>query len=148
MFKSAVIEETLRLVSGVSYRITRSAPTETLQLGEWTIPPNVRIHLKQAFNPLTISTDSIIHARPLNPPLRQSLSSAMVFHPRTLAHLPTTIFAFLPSTSAPWYPTSEPQIPGALLQRHSKLYRSTIGVCRTIHDLSECAEGVCNLGEG
>ena len=37
----AVVQETLRLVSGVSYRLTRSSPTETLQLGKWTIPPNV-----------------------------------------------------------------------------------------------------------
>lgn len=39
--QTAVIQETLRLVSGVSYRLTRSAPTESLQLGDWTIPPNV-----------------------------------------------------------------------------------------------------------
>ena len=39
-----VIQETLRLTSGISYRITRSAPNETLQLGDWTIPPNVGTH--------------------------------------------------------------------------------------------------------
>jgi cytochrome P450 len=49
IFQSAVIEETLRLVSGVSYRLARSAPTETLQLGKWTIPPNVRFKKKSHF---------------------------------------------------------------------------------------------------
>lgn len=39
-YLTAIIQETLRLVSGVSYRLTRSAPNEALQLGEWTIPPN------------------------------------------------------------------------------------------------------------
>jgi cytochrome P450 len=42
MFQSAVIQETLRLVSGVSYRLARSAPNEVLQVGKWSIPPNVR----------------------------------------------------------------------------------------------------------
>ncbi|PVH78516.1 cytochrome protein [Cadophora sp. DSE1049] len=41
----AVVQETLRLVSGVSYRLTRSSPTETLQLGEWTIPPNTALSM-------------------------------------------------------------------------------------------------------
>ena len=40
--QSAVVQETLRLVSGVSHRLARSAPTETLQVGDWVIPPNVR----------------------------------------------------------------------------------------------------------
>lgn len=44
-YLSAVVEETLRLVSGVSYRLTRSAPTETLQLGDWTIPPNTAVSM-------------------------------------------------------------------------------------------------------
>jgi len=39
--QNAVVQETLRLVTGVSYRLVRSAPHESLQLGEWTIPPNV-----------------------------------------------------------------------------------------------------------
>lgn len=45
--QSAVVQETLRLVSGVSYRLVRSAPAETLQLGEWTIPPNVLLTIAQ-----------------------------------------------------------------------------------------------------
>ncbi|KUJ14554.1 cytochrome P450 [Mollisia scopiformis] len=40
-----VVQETLRLVSGVSYRLTRSAPTETLQIGEWTIPPDTAVSM-------------------------------------------------------------------------------------------------------
>lgn len=45
-----VVQETLRLVSGVSYRLTRSAPTEALQLGKWTIPPDVGVT-----SPITVS---------------------------------------------------------------------------------------------
>ncbi|KAH7317888.1 cytochrome P450 [Rhexocercosporidium sp. MPI-PUGE-AT-0058] len=41
----AVVQETLRLVSGVSYRLTRSSPTETLHLGEWSIPPNTALSM-------------------------------------------------------------------------------------------------------
>lgn len=40
-----MVQETLRLVSGVSYRLTRSSPTETLRLGNWSIPPKVRAFL-------------------------------------------------------------------------------------------------------
>lgn len=39
--QSAVVTETFRLVCAVSARLARSAPTEALQLGGWTIPPNV-----------------------------------------------------------------------------------------------------------
>ncbi|KAG4434747.1 hypothetical protein IFR05_009773 [Cadophora sp. M221] len=41
----AVVQETLRLVSGVSYRLTRSSPTETLHLGKWSIPPNTAMSM-------------------------------------------------------------------------------------------------------
>jgi hypothetical protein len=41
--QNAIVTETLRLVFGVSTRLTRSAPTEALQLGDWTIPPNVSL---------------------------------------------------------------------------------------------------------
>lgn len=44
-YLNAVVQETLRLVSGVSYRLVRSAPTETLQVGKWTIPPNTAVSM-------------------------------------------------------------------------------------------------------
>ncbi|KAL2065271.1 hypothetical protein VTL71DRAFT_2940 [Oculimacula yallundae] len=44
-YMHAVIQETLRLVSGVSYRLTRSSPTETLYLGEYSIPPNTALSM-------------------------------------------------------------------------------------------------------
>lgn len=44
-YLTGVVQETLRLISGVSYRLTRSAPTETLQLGKWTIPPNTALSM-------------------------------------------------------------------------------------------------------
>ncbi|CZR65666.1 related to trichodiene oxygenase [cytochrome P450] [Phialocephala subalpina] len=44
-YLTGVVQETLRLVSGVSYRLTRSAPTEALQLGKWTIPPNTALSM-------------------------------------------------------------------------------------------------------
>jgi cytochrome P450 len=49
IFWNAVVQETLRLMSGVSYRLVCSAPTETLQLGKWTIPPNVSLFLRFRF---------------------------------------------------------------------------------------------------
>ncbi|TVY42227.1 Cytochrome P450 monooxygenase [Lachnellula occidentalis] len=44
-YLNAVVHEVLRLVTGVSYRLTRSAPHESLQLGEWTIPPNTAVSM-------------------------------------------------------------------------------------------------------
>ncbi|KAE8445439.1 hypothetical protein EG329_013452 [Mollisiaceae sp. DMI_Dod_QoI] len=44
-YLTGVVQETLRLVSGISYRLTRSAPTETLQLGKWIIPPDTAISM-------------------------------------------------------------------------------------------------------
>ncbi|TVY18026.1 Cytochrome P450 monooxygenase sdnE [Lachnellula arida] len=44
-YLNAVVHEVLRLVSGVSYRLARSAPHESLQLGEWTIPPNTAVSM-------------------------------------------------------------------------------------------------------
>ncbi|KAH6662329.1 cytochrome P450 [Halenospora varia] len=38
-----VVQESLRLVNGVSYRLVRSAPTETLELGKWKIPANTAV---------------------------------------------------------------------------------------------------------
>ncbi|KAH8650645.1 cytochrome P450 monooxygenase [Tricladium varicosporioides] len=40
-----VVQESLRLVNGVSYRLVRSAPTETLMLGKWKIPPNTAVSI-------------------------------------------------------------------------------------------------------
>ncbi|TVY34214.1 Cytochrome P450 monooxygenase [Lachnellula subtilissima] len=44
-YLSAVVHEVLRLVTGVSYRLARSAPHESLQVGEWTIPPNTAVSM-------------------------------------------------------------------------------------------------------
>lgn len=147
--QSAVIEETLRLVSGVSYRLTRSALTETLQLGDWTIPPNVGLILNKTFYHLTVGIDSSIHAWAPNPPLAKNLPRTMVLHPRALAHLPTSFLFHHPQSSSATRrnSTSEPQVPDLFLQRHEKLYWSAIGACGTVYDVSECAENVCEVGE-
>ena len=109
--QSAVVHEVLRLVTGVSYRLARSAPHESLQLGEWTIPPNVRppFHtLHHTLNSPNDLTDSSQHARPPNPPLARCLPGALVLHPRALA--PHSHTSRSPRTTCA-HPGRKPQVP-------------------------------------
>ncbi|KAG0650454.1 Cytochrome P450 monooxygenase orf6 [Hyphodiscus hymeniophilus] len=137
-YLTAVIQETLRIVSGVSFRLARSAPDEALQCGETFIPPNVSL-LNALFTTkrfrlrayLMNYPDKSMHARLSPPPLPHSLPSPHVFPPRALAS----------------GRDGESQIPGPVFPRHEALSRDGIGECGTVHDRCDGAEGLCEDGD-
>lgn len=84
---NAVIQETLRLQIGVSHRLVRSAPNESLQLGDWIIPPDTAVSIH----------GPLIHYSP-------------TIYPSPWSFIPER---WLPSPTPPHLPPRPPGIPQA-----------------------------------
>lgn len=142
-----MVHEVLRLVSGVSYRLVRSAPHESLQLGDWTIPPNVRHFFHSSHHtlkPANNLTDSSQHARTPNPPLPKGLPRALVFHSRALAPHSHTSRS---SRTTCAHSTRKPQIPCPALERHSTMPRAATCLRGSAYDSSLCSKNLCACGK-